>query len=101
MPPSIKNEFSRSPVATVSAVVASLGSVGCLIGLIWYAAVWTARMEIRVEQVEKNEIGQIKRPEYDTAMLSLQRQLDDIKSQGQRQEVKMDKIYDALIKSNP
>ena len=99
MPPSIKSEFGRSPVATIAASLCTLCSIATLLTGLVLATKWTSEMESRIEFNERALSGTVTRTEWTLKGESGDRELESIKASQIRQEAKIDRIYEVLIKS--
>lgn len=117
MPPSVKSEFKRSPVATVAAVIASVMALVSLLILLWVVPAWAEEVEQRLGYNERADEKHhqsrelhmpyqekidrfVTRDEWIARGVSSQRQLDEIKDSMKRQEEKMDRIYEKLTRIN-
>lgn len=117
MPPAIKNEFARNPVATISAVIASALALVSLGAVLWIVPAWAAEVDQRLSfneradsrhhddkdlhvPYDKQSTRFVTREEWLAQGNARQRQLDDIKKLMERQDAKMDKILDKITSPN-
>lgn len=117
MPPSVKAEFARNPIASIVALIGGFCSISTLLVGLFLAAQWTQRVEGQIAQnithdrehhnnpslhmsYEHKVEKFVTRTEWIESAHSLQRQIEDMKAAQVRQEAKLDKILDKVIEQN-
>ena len=113
MPPAIKNEFTKNPVATISALIASALAIVSLGVVMAVVPAWAEEVNQRLQFNERadekhHENSELHMPyhekvdrfvtceEWIAQSVYVQRQLDEIKESMKRQEDKIDKVIDKL-----
>ena len=113
MPPAIKNEFAKNPVATISALIASALAIVSLGVVMAVVPAWAEEVNQRLQFNERadekhHEDSELHMPyhekvdrfvtreEWIAQSVYVQRQLDEIKESMKRQEDKIDKVIDKL-----
>jgi hypothetical protein len=114
MPPSVKAEFSRSPISSIAAIVATFCAIGTLATGIVLAVRWTESIEMKVAYNHEQDLKHhgdpslhmpyehkiekfVTRQEWVERGLGNTRQFEEIKASQIRTEAKLDKLIDKFI----
>ena len=113
MPPAVKNEFAKNPVATISALIASALAIVSLGVVMAVVPAWAEEVNQRLRFNERADEKHhddaelhmpyhekverfVTRDEWMAHGIATQRQLDEIKESMKRQEDKLDKVIERL-----